>query len=229
MRGPARLAALATLAALAACETVPQQPVPLSDVEIGQLNAGLDAPPVSVGDQFLFDNPDELWEVAAIDGPFVVWRNNAGDEQQMSYNAMLPAVRWTGATKAGQRLIAVTGGGLFPLAEGNSVDFLVDGRAARPPASWRAEWHCEVQEQTETVVSAGKAEVWRILCLRNDKERFVFDYDPAIGHYVRIVAASYGAPVVRQLTAYSKGGSDSRLRMPEPAAAPAEDSDTSRQ
>jgi hypothetical protein len=213
-----RRAALAALAVLAACETIPPEPVPLTDIEIGQLNAGLEAAPVAVGDQFLFDNPAELWEVAVIDGPFVVWRNNAGDEQQMSYNAMLPALRWTGATKAGQRQIAVTAGGLFPLAQGNTVDFLVDGRSARPPASWRAEWHCEVQEQAETVVTAGKAEVWRILCRRNGKERFVFDYDPAIGHYVRIVAASFGAPVVRQLTAYSKGGGDSRLRMPEPAA-----------
>lgn len=215
------------LLALAACET-PAKLVPLTDVEIGQLNAGLEAATVGVGDQFLYDNPDELWEVIAIDGPFVVWRNQVGDEHQRSYNAIFPSLRWTGVSISGRRHVTVIDGGLFPLAKDKSVSFLVDGASERPPGRWRSRWKCTVQEQLETVVTAGKVEAWRVLCLRNGREQFVFDYAPSLGHYVRLVSATEEQPSIRQLKAYrrgSEGGPILQMPAPAPAAAAAPDDD----
>ena len=197
----ALLAALAT----SACATVPADPVALPDLDAKRLNAGIEAPLVHVGDQFVFNNPDQLWEVMATEGPYIAWRDGAGNELLTSHNPIYPALQWNGTAQAGRRAIKDIDGSLFPLAQGNSVTFEVEGQADRPPAVWRAKWQCVVQDRQPVTVPAGKAEVWPVLCMRNGREEFLFQYDPEIGNYVQVATFVEGKAQVRQLTTFRRG------------------------
>lgn len=190
---------------LAACESAIFEPVSLADLEAPKLNHGIDKPLVEVGTRFTFTNPDVQWEVVKHSGDYVVWRDNSGNELLASYDPFLPAVQWSGPQESGRREIRIKEGGLFPIAEGNSVAFDVQGQSDRPPSVWRAEWSCEVQAKIEITVPAGKAETWPVLCKRNGREEFLFHFDPTIGHYVQVATFVNGQPTVRQLKVYERG------------------------
>ena len=199
------LAAGAAALALAACEGTPFETISLADTEAPMLNHGIDKPLVAVGTRFGFTNPDVQWEVVKHSGDYVVWRDDAGNELLTSYDPFLPAVQWSGPQESGRRDIQIKAGGLFPLAEGNSVAFDVAGQSDRPPSVWRAEWSCTVQAKIEITVPAGKAETWPVLCNRNGREEFLFHFDPTIGHYVQVATFVNGQPTVRQLKTYQRG------------------------
>lgn len=190
---------------LSACAGTVFEPVDLADAEAPMLNHGIDKPLVEIGTRFTFTNPDTTWEVVDHSGDYVVWRDNSGNELLTSYDPFLPAVQWSGPQEAGRRDIRIREGGLFPIAEGKTVKFDVQGQADRPPSVWRAEWSCTVQAKVEITVPAGKAETWPVLCNRNGREEFLFHFDPTIGHYVQVATFVSGQPTVRQLKAYQRG------------------------
>ena len=173
--------------------------------QVQTLNSGLHYPLVAVGDRFVFTNPEETWQVTAIKEPYITWTSSTGEQLLSSYNPFYPAIQWLSNKQSGNRRIEIIEGGLFPLKKGAAVSFIVDGQTERPPANWRAEWHCHVEGQKDIVVPAGKSNSWRILCLRNGQEEILFDFDPTIGHYVQIAAAIAGKTTVRQLQLYTKG------------------------
>jgi len=204
--GRVRMFALGAAAlGLSACAGTVFEPIDLADTEAPKLNHGIEKPLVAVGTRFTFTNPDETWEVVDHSGDYVVWRDNSGNELLTSYDPFLPAVQWSGPQESGRREIRILEGGLFPIAEGKTVRFDVEGHADRPPSVWRAEWSCAVQAKVEITVPAGKADTWPVLCNRNGREEFLFHYDPDIGHYVQVATFVSGQPTVRQLKVYQRG------------------------
>ncbi len=173
------------------------------------LDVGLTAPPVSLGDVFVYDDPPEQWTVTSIDGPYIGWTNSTGGLMQTAWTTLLPPLRWGGmdsTADVGQRKLTQLSGTFFPLKKGNRVTFLEEAVYARPGAVVNGYWQCDVRDQSEIVVPAGKAQVWEILCLLNGRERKLMYYDEKIGNVVRVASTGKGGVLIRQLTGYARAG-----------------------
>lgn len=213
--------ALAAAIAVTGCSTARETPPPpigpkpqqsgLSlaiPTTLPQLDVGLDKPPLAVGDVFVYDNPASQWAVTSIDGPFIAWADDTGAVQQTSWSTLLPPLRWTGddsIMNAGQRRISQLQGKLFPLKKGNRISYYEEVVYARPGASQNGFWQCDVGDQSDIVVPAGKAKVWEILCLLNGQEKRVMYYSEQIGHVVRFADTTESGLVIRQLIRYVRG------------------------
>jgi hypothetical protein len=172
------------------------------------LDVGLDGPTVHLGDVFIYDNPPLQWTVTSIDGPFIGWTSNTGGVLQSSWSTLLPVLRWSGGGSAmdtGQRRISQLTGKFFPLKKGNRVTFHEEIVYSRPGAALNGYWQCDVGDQSEIVVPAGKAQVWEVLCLLNGHEKRVMYYSEKIGHVVRSAITGENGLVMRQLTGYARG------------------------
>lgn len=177
------------------------------------LDVGLSKPPVSLGDVFVYNNPPIQWTVSSIEGPFINWTTNTGGILQTSWSTLLPPLRWSGGDSAmdiGQRRITQLQGKFFPLKKGNRVSFIEETVYARPGAMVNAYWQCDVGDQSEIVVPAGKAQVWEVLCLQNGHEKKVMYYSEKIGQVVRTATTSENGLIIRELTGYARG----RASMP---------------
>jgi hypothetical protein len=191
------------------------------------LDVGLSKAPVSLGDVFVFNNPPVQWTVSSIDGPFIGWTTNIGGVLQTAWSTLLPPLRWSGGDSSmdvGQRRITNLQGKFFPLKKGNRVTFLEETVYGRPGAAVNAWWQCDVGDQSEITVPAGKAQVWEVLCLQNGHEKKVMYYSEKIGQVVRTATTSENGLIIRELTGYARG----RASMPaidnKPPGAAAENS-----
>jgi len=172
------------------------------------LDLGLKKSPLGLGDTFVFDNPPEQWTVVSVEGPFVGWQATTGDYMQTAWSTLLPPLRWGGGsatTNSGMRRFTELTGALFPLKTGNRLSFVEHRTNARPSDTFVGRWECEVGKQDETVVPAGKADTWEVLCTLDGRERAFFNYAPSLGHYVRYAVDTPSGPVIRQLTGYARG------------------------
>ena len=172
------------------------------------LDVGLGQPPVSLGDTFIYDNPPAQWTVTSIAGPMIGWTSDSGEMQQTAWSTLLPVLRWSGedsATNTGQRRISQLEGKFFPLKKGNRVTFMEEVIYSRPGTTLNGHWQCDVGDQSEIVVPAGKAKAWEVLCLLNGHEKRVMYYSEKIGHSVLIADTTEGGLIVRQLTGYARG------------------------
>lgn len=177
------------------------------------LDVGLTKSPVSLGDVFVYSNPPIQWTVTSIDGPFIGWTTNTGGVLQTSWSTLLPPLRWSGGDNAmdvGQRRITQLQGKFFPLKKGNRVTFMEETVYARPGNVVNAFWQCDVGDQSEIVVPAGKAQVWEVLCLQNGHEKKVMYYSEKIGQVVRTATTSENGLIIRELTGFARG----RASMP---------------
>lgn len=174
---------------------------------------------VKKGNQFTFDNPPQIWTVVEDGGDRIVWQDQSGGRLTTHYNTMLPALAWhTGATK-GRREIVNVSGALFPLKEGNTLSFDVEGQSDRPPSRWRASWRCAVEAAKKIKVKAGEADTFPVRCRRNNNDVLLFHFSPQIGHYVRYESYQQGYSSVRQLTVYARNAPLPRPPEPKPPVA----------
>lgn len=173
-----------------------------------ELDVGLGAPPVALGDTFVYDNPPEKLTVTALDGPFIGWASSTGDIVQTSWSTLLPPLRWSGdknPLNVGQRRITQLTGKFFPLKKGNRVTFLEDAVYARPGTVERGSWQCDVGDRAEITVVAGKAQAWEVLCMLNGHEKHIMYYAENLGRSIRTVTQTESGVSVRQLTGYARG------------------------
>ncbi len=171
---------------------------------------GLNKAPVHVGDVFVYDNPVVHWEVINTSNETIEWRDRQNGYMKTTLSTLIPKLRWSSNGDAGSRRIEVISGFLHPLKKGNKITFIENTVRARPGSTFVAKWVCEVQEQIEIVVTAGKSMTWPVLCSVNDIERVLFNYAENIGNVVRyIVVKDDGSQYVRQLTNYVQGATSS--------------------
>jgi hypothetical protein len=189
------------------------------------LDVGLTKPPVSLGDVFVYNNPPMQWTVTSIDGPYIGWTSDTGGMLQTAWSTLLPPLRWGGGDSAmdvGQRKITQLQGKFFPLKKGNRVTFIEETVYARPGAAVNAYWQCDVGDQSEIVVPAGKAQVWEILCLQNGHEKKVMYYSEKLGQVVRTAMTSENGLIIRQLTGFARGRASMPVLENNPSSTPAE-------
>lgn len=215
-----KVLAVPVIAACVGCSTTKEPIVPVAQkleqagatlttpLAIVDLDVGLKAPPVSIGDTFVFDNPPTQWTVISIDGPLIGWSGDKGQFLQTSWSALLPPLRWTGpdnTVNAGQRKLAQLKGNFYPLKKGNRVTFFEETLYSRPGAVIRSSWQCDVGDESEITVPAGKAMAWEVICHVNGQERQVMYYSEKIGNNVRIAEKRDGGLAIQQLTGYLRG------------------------
>ncbi len=173
---------------------------------------GLAAPPVRVGDVFVYDNPVERLEVVAIGDHFIDYRDGQGGYSKGTWSAVLPKLRWASTYSAGNRTLTRVEGTLHPLAKGNRIVFREDTMGARPGIAFYGTWECVVQDQVQVTVKAGTAQTWQILCSVDGRERSLLNYSDELGGLVRMAyVMDDGSTIIRQLTGYG--------RRQQPAAA----------
>ncbi len=159
-------------------------------------------PSFAVGDRFTFDNPRATWTVKEVSGDRVRWVADSGAEQVTAMNPLLPALSWTSERQGeGRRLISDMSAPFFPLEVGKTVTFTATVSTDKPPYAWEFTWRCEVLGTERVEVQAGTFGTYRIACGRKRPDELVFNYAPAVGHYVRMASTPQpgGKTAVRDL------------------------------
>lgn len=170
------------------------------------IQTGLEQSPVRVGDVFVYDNPPMRWEVTGVGDHYVNWSNGSSGFQKTTWSTILPALRWSAEGNAGVRELTLISGHLHPLKKGNRMTFIEETVRSRPGTAFSGQWECEVQEQVEIVVKAGKSDTWQVLCRVDGRDKILFNYAENIGNAVRIIVAEEdGTKTITQLTGYARG------------------------
>jgi hypothetical protein len=211
-----RLAAVAAVAFLAACQTATEgfenlkaalESVNLAYVETRTGGPDLPLAPLpeyGVGDAFTFDN-NRVHAVAAVDGATVTWDAGPDFGYVTVSDFTLPRRSWSWTRGDGKTVSGTTSpdappASLWPLKVGNrtafpSNDTYRDGDGSE--SSYLQWWKCWVAG-TETVsVPAGTFDTFEIICDRQYDgywaQRSRWFYAPAVGHYVRRILDFPGA------------------------------------
>ena len=158
----------------------------------------------SVGDEFVFNNPDVRWNVFAVRGGRVHWMNNHGDFQITDGNPLLSAIYWSNAGSNGRRIITNKSGHLFPIRVGSKFRFRESFSIDKPPYGWDYDWNCEVIERSTKAARSKKIYVtFKVVCSRQSGDTVIFLYAPKVGHYVSVTRIRPGeTPQVRELVSY---------------------------
>lgn len=177
---------------------------------------------LSVGDRFVFDNPEITWQVVGRSGNAIYWQADNGDTQITDANPILPALEWRSQRRgSGKRVISGLTGNIFPLEVGKTVRFASAVTTDQAPYNWQFNWACTTtQRHMVTTPLLGEVDAFEIICSRQSQDEIVFDYAPEVGHYVRMEARGmdgYGR-TVRNLIAYSRAGSSMNLGETSQAA-----------
>ncbi len=174
-----RMAILTGLMFLAGCAAT----TPLS-----QTDASV---PLEPGRTFIYDNGRVETFVAAGPGE-TVWKTRTGNRYRRHEAGFVPILEWSMARSSGRRTVIGDPGALWPPVPGRSTRFtLVED--VREPSPRRAvqHWRCAVGAMRSVTVPAGAFETVPVTCaqysaysMRPLRER-VWDYAPALGHYVQ--------------------------------------------
>ena len=158
----------------------------------------------SVGDEFVFNNPDVRWNVFAVRGGRVHWMNNHGDFQITDGNPLLSAIYWSNAGSNGRRIITNKSGHLFPIRVGSKFRFRESFSIDKAPYGWDYDWNCEVIERSAKAARSKKIYVtFKVVCSRQSGDTVIFLYAPKVGHYVSVTRIRPGeTPQVRELVSY---------------------------
>ena len=158
----------------------------------------------SVGDEFVFNNPDVRWKVFAVRGGRVHWINEYGDFQITDANPLLSAFYWSNAGSKGRRTITNKSGHLFPMRVGSKIRFRESVTIDEAPYGWDYDWKCEVIERlAKTVPSKQIYVTFKVACSRQSGDTVIFLYAPKVGHYISVTRFKPGvSPQVRELVSY---------------------------
>ncbi|MEE2933247.1 MAG: SPOR domain-containing protein [Pseudomonadota bacterium] len=158
----------------------------------------------SVGDEFIFNNPDVRWKVSAVRGGRVHWINEHGDFQITDANPLLSAFYWSNAGSKGRRTITNKSGHLFPMRVGSKIRLRETVTIDKAPYGWDYDWRCEVIERVAKTVPSKQIYVtFKVACSRQSGDTVIFLYAPKVGHYVSVTRFKPGvSPQVRELVSY---------------------------
>ncbi|MEM7198127.1 MAG: hypothetical protein AAF352_07150, partial [Pseudomonadota bacterium] len=161
-------------------------------------------PKYSVGDYYIFSNPDTIWTVNDISDGLVHWRSDTGAVQSTYANPILPAVYWKSQLRGeGRRTITHRRGHLFPMEVGNTIEFTANVNTDREPRNWQLSWQCEVTDkQNKVKTKLGTLDLFTVLCGWEDQRSLMFHYAPRVGHYIKMEVANETGIRIRELTAY---------------------------
>ena len=158
----------------------------------------------SVGDEFVFNNPDVRWKVSAVSGGRVHWINEHGDLQITDASPLLSAFYWSNAGSKGRRTITNKSGHLLPMRVGSKLRFRESVTIDKAPYGWDYDWKCEVIERLKKTVPSKQIYVtFKVACSRQSGDTVIFLYAPKVGHYVSVTRLKPGvSPQVRELVSY---------------------------
>ena len=158
----------------------------------------------SVGDEFVFNNPDVRWKVTAVSRGRVHWTNEHGDFQITDSNPLLSAFYWSNAGSKGRRTITNKSGHLFPMRVGSKIRFRESVTIDKAPYGWDYDWDCEVIKRlTKTAPSNQIYVTFKVACSRQSGDTVIFLYAPKVGHYISVTRFKPGvSPQVRELVSY---------------------------
>ena len=158
----------------------------------------------SVGDEFVFNNPDVRWKVFAVRGGRVHWINDHGDFQVTDVNPLLSAFYWSNTGITGRRIITNKSGQLFPIRVGRKIHFRESVSTGKAPYGWDYDWNCEVIERlAKTIASKQIYITFKVVCSRQSGNTVIFLYAPKVGHYISVTRFEPGkSPQVRELVSY---------------------------
>ncbi|SDE58311.1 SPOR domain-containing protein [Rhodospira trueperi] len=229
-RAGAVVAALCLMVALSACETPPKagggedQAGPRHVVDpVGRIGQA-PLPTYAVGDQYVFDNPEETWTIRDVGDDTITWDSDLGGMRVTPRDPLMPSLL-SGSPDVGTvtREVRQKAGSLWPLSIGNEASFLVSVSMEGRPAQSLA-WNCRVVGTTRTEVPPGSFNTYKVACVRSDGLRLYTYHSPTVGYFVRReVTTSDEQQQTRSLLAVSNGRITARgiPDAPAPVAAPA--------
>lgn len=185
----------------------------LEDIEESQLSR---LPETKTGDLYVFNNPQEAWEVINVNHDFVTWVSNNGVRSVSTRNPILPILEWQSPDLLkGRRLINDIQGDLFPLREGNKMTFRTTVTIGDEGDDFTSfDWLCAVGEQNTITVSAGEFRAFRVVCVRDKVDRITYYFAPELGYFIRMESGGTGGVPLRRrdLVSYdnSRGTSTGR-------------------
>ncbi len=150
-------------------------------------------PTYAVGESFTYDD-GRTDTVIARRGDTVTWRSANGIIRKGYRNFLIPFFEWQNRTRRSRSQITARPNMLWPLATGNKQSFEVkqtvvsnDGLTTN---EIKQSWQCIVEGTERITVPAGTFDTYRVSCFRYlPGTRFwrqtrIFNYAPAVGHYV---------------------------------------------
>ncbi|KAA5607604.1 hypothetical protein F1188_02265 [Roseospira marina] len=184
-------------------------------------------PRATVGDTYVFDNPQERWTVVAVDDDRVTWESDQGASRVTQVDPLMPSIE-SAAPGFGQvtRIIQSQTGALWPLAVGNESSFVVAVGMEQPPYSQSLAWNCRVVGVSRIDVEAGTFNTHKVACARSDGLRLNTYYAPTAGYFVRReVTTADQQQETRSLVSFdnaaSAAASPDMANAPRPDTAPA--------
>ncbi len=188
--------------------------------EPAEAQNGIALPVYKAGTTFIYSNGS--WEtVEAVRGDQITWRNHRNRVSVGTRDFSYRRQQWETGKRRGTRLQRPRHAWLgrtppvsvWPLAVGNQARYIETGRWQEKGGGWRtytAQWRSEVEGRERIRTMAGEFDTYRIVNRRYSvgriygrgprlRERRIWYYAPAVGHYVRYIKDYRGRKPTRQI------------------------------